>query len=84
MVQVQQFGTRTRYKLEILHQYGERVKSKSKEILWANSYVCRRKTGRVNKRGGRGIKINRVSNIFAKFDKQGGWNLNKFVNIANE
>ena len=84
MVQVQQFGTRTRYKLEILHQYGKRVKSKSQEILWANSYVCRRKTGRVNKRGGGGIKINRVSNIFAKFDKQGGWNLNKFVNIANE
>ena len=25
-----------------------------------------------------------MSNIFAKFDKQGGRNLNKFVNIANE
>ena len=25
-----------------------------------------------------------MSNIFAKFDKQGGRNLNKFVNIANK
>ena len=46
--------------------------------------VCRRKTGRVNKQGGGGIKINKVSNIFAKFDKKGGRNLNKFVNIANK
>ena len=41
--------------------------------------VCRRKTGRVNKQGRGGIKINKVTNIFAKFDKEGGRNLNKFV-----
>ena len=40
MVQVQQFGTGTRYKLEILHQCPKRVKT-SEKISEANSYVCR-------------------------------------------
>ena len=33
LVQVQQFGTRTRYGLEILHQCGKRVKTKNQEVL---------------------------------------------------
>ena len=40
-VQVQWFGTGTRYKLEILQQRGKRVKTKSQKVLEANSYVCR-------------------------------------------
>ena len=40
-VQVQKFGTGTRYKLEILHQCGKKVKSKSQKVCGANSYVCR-------------------------------------------
>ena len=49
LVQVQQLGTDTRYKLEILHQCGKRVKTKSQKVLGANSYICRSyrgKTGR--------------------------------------
>ena len=49
LVQVQWFGTGTKYKLEILHQGGKRVKTKSQKVLGINSYVrrsCRRKTGR--------------------------------------
>ena len=44
LVQVQEFG-----KLEILHQCGKRVKTKSQKVLVANSYICRcyrEKTGR--------------------------------------
>ena len=39
--QVQQFGTGTRYGLEIVHQFAKRVKTKSQKISGANSYVCR-------------------------------------------
>ena len=42
-------GTGTRYKLEILHQCGERVKNKTQKVWEVNSYVCRsyrEKTGR--------------------------------------
>ena len=49
LVQVQYFGTGTRYGLEILHQYGKRVKTKSQTVWTANSYVCTSyigKTGR--------------------------------------
>ena len=41
LVQVQYFGTGTRYKLEILHQPVKRIKSKSRKVLVANPYVCR-------------------------------------------
>ena len=41
MVQVQYFGTGTRYKLEILHQSVKSVKTKSQKASGANSYVCR-------------------------------------------
>ena len=37
------------YELEILHQRGKRVKTKSQKVLRANSYICRSyrgKTGR--------------------------------------
>ena len=50
LVQVQQFRTGTRCKLEVLHQCCKRVKTESQKVLWANSYVCRSyrgKTGRV-------------------------------------
>ena len=40
MVQVQLFGTGTRYKLETLHQCGKRVKTKIQIVLESNSYVC--------------------------------------------
>ena len=49
LVEVQQFGTGARCKLEILHQCAERARNKSQRVLGANSYVCRsyrRKTGR--------------------------------------
>ena len=36
------FGTGTRYKLEILHQCGKRVETKSQKVLGANSCVRRR------------------------------------------
>ena len=39
-VKVQQFEAGTRYGLEILHQCGKRVKTKSQEVFGANSYVC--------------------------------------------
>ena len=41
LVQAQQFGTGTRYRLEFLHQWFKRVKSKSKRVLGSNFYVCR-------------------------------------------
>ena len=40
MVQVQQFETGNRYQLEILHQFGKRVKTKSRNAFGASSYVC--------------------------------------------
>ena len=40
LVQVQQFETGNRYQLEILHQSGKRVKTKSQNVLGASSYVC--------------------------------------------
>ena len=39
LVQVQQFGTVTRYGLQILDQFGKRVKSKSLIFWGGNSYV---------------------------------------------
>ena len=45
-VQVQYFGTGTRSELEILHQCGKRVKTKSQKLLWANYYVCRSYRGK--------------------------------------
>ena len=53
MVQVQQFGTGTCYKLEVLHQCGKRVKTKSQKDLGANSYVCRSYRGKTG--SGRGF-----------------------------
>ena len=41
MIEVQQFGTGTRYGIEILHQCEKKVKTKSQKVLGANSYVCR-------------------------------------------
>ena len=38
------------YGLQVLHQYGKRVKTKSQKVFGTNSYVCksyRGKTGRV-------------------------------------
>ena len=50
MVPVQQFGTTgTRYELDVLHQCGIRVKTKSQKVPLVSSYVCRSyrgKTGR--------------------------------------
>ena len=45
-VQVQEFGTGTRYKLEILRQCGTRVRTKSQKVLGSNSYVCRSYRGK--------------------------------------
>ena len=41
MVQVQWFRIATRYGFELLQQFGERIKTKSKNVLMANFYVCR-------------------------------------------
>ena len=40
-VQVQSFGTGTRYGLEILQKCGKGVETKSHKAFGANSYVCR-------------------------------------------
>ena len=48
-VQVRYFGTGKRYKLKILPQCGNKVKTKTQKVLRANSYLCRSfrgKTGR--------------------------------------
>ena len=41
--------TGNRCKLEILHQCGERVKTKSHKVLAAKSYVCRSYKGKTGK-----------------------------------
>ena len=51
LIQVQQFGTGARYKLEILYQCSKRVKSKSQKVLEANSYVSRSYRGKPGRRG---------------------------------
>ena len=50
LAQVQQFGTGTRYGLQILHHCDKSVKTKRQKVFGDNSYVCwncRRKIGRV-------------------------------------
>ena len=47
MVQVQQFGTGTRYKLDILYQCGKRVETKTQKVFGAKSYVCRSYRGKM-------------------------------------
>ena len=50
MVQGQKFGTGTRYRLEILHQCGKRVKTKSQRKFWGtNSYFCRNYRGETDR-----------------------------------
>ena len=39
------FVNHIRYKLELLHQCGKKLKTKSQKVLWTNSYVCRRYSG---------------------------------------
>ena len=49
LVQVQYFGTGTKYKLEIVYKSRKKVKTKSQKVLGANFYLCRSyrgKTGR--------------------------------------
>ena len=48
LVQVQWFGTGTRYKFEILHQCGKRFETKSQKVFGANSYVCRSYGGKTS------------------------------------
>ena len=43
-------GSSSRYKLEILHQFGKRAKSKIHYVLGANSYVCRSCRGKTGRR----------------------------------
>ena len=54
LVQVQSFGTGTRYKLKTLQESVKRVKTKSKKVFGANSYVCRSYRGKTSTRGGGG------------------------------
>ena len=49
MVQVQKFGTGTRYNLEILQKCDRRVEIKSEKVLEANSYVFRSYKGKSSK-----------------------------------
>ena len=51
LVQVRYFRTDTRYKIEILHQCGKRVKTKSQKVLGPNSYVCRSHRGKTGRGG---------------------------------
>ena len=51
LVEVQKFGTGTRYSLEILHQCGKRVNTKSQKVLGANSYICKSYRGKTGTRG---------------------------------
>ena len=52
MVQAQELGTGTKYKLEVLHQCGKKVKTKSQKVLGANSYVCESYRGKTGRGGG--------------------------------
>ena len=66
LVQVQWFGTGTRYKLEIWHQCGKRVKTKSQKVFGAN--VCRSYSGKAGRGGGAGVILSsNLSNIAALF-----------------
>ena len=51
LVQVQEFGTDTRYHLDFLHQCGERVKTKSQKVWGVSCYVCRSYTSYRGKTG---------------------------------
>ena len=55
LVQVQLFGTDTKYELEILHQCGKRVKTKSQKVLEANSYICKSYRGKAGRGEGGGL-----------------------------
>ena len=48
LVEVQWFGTDTRYGLNILQQCEERVKVKFQKVFGANSYVSRSYTGKTS------------------------------------
>ena len=83
MVEIQKFETGTRYGLEILHQCGRKLKTKSqKKFLEGNSYVCRsyrEKTGRVG--GGVFLHpaiLNRVNNE----DRKGFLNKEKMLKFT--
>ena len=52
LVDIQWFGADTWYGLEILHQRGRSVKTKSQKVLGANSYVCRSTRGKTDKEPG--------------------------------
>ena len=39
------------YNLEILHQYGKRVKTKNQKDLGANSFICRSYRGKTGSGG---------------------------------
>ena len=54
MVEVQSFGTGTRYGLEILHQCGKRIKTKIQKALRIKSSVCRSYRGKTGWREGGG------------------------------
>ena len=43
--------TGTKYRLEILHQCGKSVKTKSQKVLGVNSDVCRSYTGECRREG---------------------------------
>ena len=44
LVQVQSFGTGTRYGRNILHHCSKRIKTNSQKVFGANFYVCRSST----------------------------------------
>ena len=51
LVYVQWVEIGARYKLEILHQYGKRVKTESQQVSRANTYVCRNYWGKTGREG---------------------------------
>ena len=57
---LQYFRTGTRYKLDILHQCGKRVKTKSQKVFVDNSYVCKSYRKRTRRGGLLPPNLNRV------------------------
>ena len=76
LVQVQYFGTGTKYKLEIVCKSRKKVKTKSQKVLGANFYLCRSYRGKTGRGGGRrdfllpsswiGLKVNFLHDFESK------------------
>ena len=73
----------TLYGLEILHQCGKRVKTKSHKVLGANSYVCRSYSGKTSRGGGLFAILNRVKQKEKRCSEKTGCNIRDFKSIQD-